>query len=157
MTQPAADDDGLDVDGEHEDAHRGGDALSKPSRDRARIPISVGRSGEQCANGKWIVGPPLTGDTGSAGDRLETAALPTRTERAGGIDGDVPDLARDAGGTPPELAVDDDPRGETRTEVEVCHRPGEAHQMVGAERCRLDVVLHPDVDAQPIGELAAER
>ena len=106
---------------------------------------------------------------GSAPGRPQRSAMAAPPARASmqprwplRIDGDVADLSRGAAPSAPQLAVHDDPGGDARSEVQVGHgvagdqrrrdvtrHPGRVRvQGEGAERRRLDVVLHPDGDPE---------
>ena len=156
MTEAATDHHGVDVDRQHEHPHRCGDTLGKPSGDRARLAVAVGRRGEEGAGGQGVVRGPLPGDAGSARHRLQAAALTAAAEGSCRVDGQVADLAGHARGSPPEPAVDDDARRHPGPEVEVGHRPVQPEQVERSEGRRLHVVLDPHSDAEPPGELTAQ-
>ena len=89
---------------------------------------------------------------------LEAAALAARAERAGGVDRDVADLARDAARAAPEPAAEHEAGREAGAEVEVGHRLRRraAEQRERAERRRVHVVLDAHGTAEARLELAAE-
>ena len=159
---PASEHHRIHIDREHEHADRGGDTGGELGAQSAGERIA-GVGGVEDVADRQRAGPaPALGDGGAAREGLDAAALAAAAPRPLRIDGDVADLSRGAAPSAPQLAVHDDPGGDARSEVQVGHgvagdqrrrdvtrHPGRVRvQGEGAERRRLDVVLHPDGDPE---------
>ena len=156
--EAAADDDVVDVHGEHEQPDRGGDVVDQPRTHLDREGVPGIRGGEERPHGLRVVGRPLPRDGRAGRHELQAAALAARAERSGRVDRDVADLARHAARPAPEPAAEHESRSQAGAEVEVGHRLGRraAEQRERAEGGGVDVVLDPHGTAEARLELAAE-
>jgi hypothetical protein len=119
---PAADDDGVDIDREHEDAHGPGHAVEQALADADGALVTTFGGIEHGRHGVRLASAPLPGDAGAGGHRFEPAALPVEVEGSARVDEDVPDLARGTARASPEFAAEHEAGGETGAEVEVPDR-----------------------------------
>ena len=146
------------VDSEDEHANGGGNIIDEALAHFDREGVAGGGGLEEVLNGTGMLGRPLARDRRARRQQLEAAALPAAAQRAGGIDRDVPDLARRPARAAPEPAAQHQAGREPGAEVEVRHRALRSmpEQVERAERGDVHVVLEPHPNAEPLGQFVAE-
>ena len=97
-------------------------------------------------------------DVGRGGHRLQTADVAAGALDALGVDGDVPELAREAGGAAPEPAVEDERAADAGADGDVEHVAAAAPRAgrVLAESARVGVVVERDGEAGGLCERGAQ-